>query len=199
MRLIIITRPDFFQDEADYITSLFRHGLAILHLRKPQASLSEIRDLLKEIPYEFYPRIVLHDAFSLTAEFPVGGIHLNGRNPLPPNGYKGNISRSCHSFDEVKDYKEVCNYLFLSPIYNSISKENYHSAFMKSELEQAAGNNIIDQKVIALGGINMDRLPQLKTWHFGGAAFLGDIWNHCASDDFLPHFIKIKELCDNLK
>ena len=35
MKLITITVPDFFEGEADAITSLFDAGLEILHLRKP--------------------------------------------------------------------------------------------------------------------------------------------------------------------
>lgn len=199
MQLIIITRPDFFLGEAAFITGLFRNGLATLHLRKPQSPPQEILQLLTEIPSEFYPRIVLHDNFSMTNDFPLKGVHLNGRNPLPPVNYKGHISRSCHSLEEVKLYKKTCNYVFLSPICDSISKEGYQASFTEKELKEAADRGIIDKKVIALGGINAAHLPQLKQWHFGGAAFLGDVWQHTDSKDFISHFLKLKTICDNLR
>lgn len=46
MKLITITVPDFFEGEADAITSLFDAGLEILHLRKPGASYEEMENLL---------------------------------------------------------------------------------------------------------------------------------------------------------
>lgn len=199
MKLIIITRPGFFPEEATLLTSLFRNGLQTLHLRKPQASVADIRRLLQAVPPDCHPRIVLHDHFSLTQEFPLKGIHLNRRNPLPPQGYEGSVSRSCHSLPEVEAFKSRCDYLFLSPVFNSISKQGYQAAFTEKELKQAAEAGIIDDKVMALGGIEAGCLPQLKGWHFGGAAFLGDIWKHNTPAALIAHFLQLKALCDNLK
>ena len=39
MKLILLTKPEFFCGEAEIINRLFRHGLPTLHLRKPQAML----------------------------------------------------------------------------------------------------------------------------------------------------------------
>ena len=35
MKLIIITSPDFIPDEASIVTELFKAGLDLLHVRKP--------------------------------------------------------------------------------------------------------------------------------------------------------------------
>ena len=43
MKLIVITTPQFFEGEAEAVTSLFQNGLEILHLRKPGASAEEDR------------------------------------------------------------------------------------------------------------------------------------------------------------
>ena len=37
MKLIVITTPQFFEGEAEAVTSLFQNGLEMLHLRKPGA------------------------------------------------------------------------------------------------------------------------------------------------------------------
>ena len=42
MKLIVITTPQFFEGEAEAVTSLFQNGLEILHLRKPGASAEEM-------------------------------------------------------------------------------------------------------------------------------------------------------------
>ena len=73
--------------------------------------------------------------------------------------------------------KEVSkDYVFLSPIFDSISKVGYHAAFAPDLLNRAAEEKIIDRKVIALGGINAENIELVKQWNFGGVALLGDIW-----------------------
>lgn len=76
MKLVVITMPDFFADEAQCIEALFRNGLQYLHLRKPKASAEEYGALLRQIDPCYYDRIVLHDHFELLEEFPLKGVHL---------------------------------------------------------------------------------------------------------------------------
>lgn len=192
MKLIVITTPQFFEGEAAAIISLFRAGLEILHLRKPGASAAEVENLLRQLPAEYLPRIVTHEHFPLASPWHLKGIHLNGRNPQAPAGYAGHISRSCHSLEEVAKYKPSCSYVFLSPIYDSISKEGYASAFSRENLREARQAGVIDAKVIALGGIDVRRLPEVKALGFGGVALLGDIWNRKGTD-FLSHFQELKQ------
>ena len=104
------------------------------------------------------------------------GIHLNGRNPTAPAGFTGHISRSCHSLEEVAKYKAACDYVFLSPIYDSISKEGYSSAYTTGSLQKVRQAGIIDAKVMALGGVTTAHFPEISSLGFGGAVLLGDIW-----------------------
>lgn len=187
-RLIIITTPYFFDKEATLLNSLFMEGMQHLHLRKPECARAELERLLDRISPEFYPRIVLHDHFELAAERHLGGIHLNRRNNLRPNEYNGSLSRSCHSLDEIKAMKSSFDYLFLSPIFPSISKEGYGNGFNLSELQ--AAKDIIDDKVIALGGICAQTLRQLKDIPFGGAAVLGALWGKQPSLATTNHIVE---------
>ncbi len=177
MRITVITRPDLFSGEPGWIEALMRTGLPILHLRKPAATEEQTEALLRAIPTEFHCRIMLHDHFSLAGRYALRGIHLNGRNPEPPAGYSGRISRSCHTLDEVRRYKDECEYVTLSPIFDSISKHGYASAFTAEQLAAAQADGTIDDRVTALGGITADNLPQVERMGFGGAALLGAIWN----------------------
>lgn len=177
MRITVITRPDFFDGEPCWIEALLRAGLPVLHLRKPGATEAQTEALLRAIPAEFHGRIMLHDHFGLARRYTLRGIHLNGRNPEPPAGYCGRISRSCHTLDEVRRYKDECEYVTLSPIFDSISKRGYASAFTVAQLAAAQADGTIDDRVTALGGITADNLPQVERMGFGGAALLGAIWN----------------------
>ena len=202
MKLILMTPPYFFIEEHLILNALFDEGLDLLHIRKPNTEAVYTERLLSLISESHRKRIILHDNFYLKNEYKLKGIHLNSRNPELPLKYKGHISCSCHSPEEVIAHKKACNYVFLSPIFNSISKENYPSQFTIQELEALAKQKIIDRKVMALGGINLDNIQQVKDIGFGGAVILGDIWNrfsiHSTENykELISHFRKLKKAID---
>jgi thiamine monophosphate synthase len=76
---------------------------------------------------------------------------------------------------------EGYDYVFLSPVFDSISKEGYRAAFSHEELLRASEAGLINAKVIALGGIDATTLPLLKPYKFGGIGVLGAIWDAVAS------------------
>ena len=193
MEWIVITSPGFLQGEADFIDRLFGHGLDRLHLRKPGADIGECRRLLDGISREWLPRIVVHDNFGLCREYGLGGVHLNGRNPMAPPNHEGSVSRSCHSLEEISRYKGECDYLTLSPIFNSISKQGYMAAFGLGQLAAARDSGLIDRRVIALGGVTLENIPRVKELGFGGVAILGDVWQRMADgsvDEYLASLRK---------
>ena len=173
---IIITSPDFLRNENEYITALFDAGLEILHLRKPDAAKEEYERLLCSIPQKYHERIMLHDFFELTEKYDVRGVHLNRRNPEYNGAKRLKISKSCHSIPELEAIDRY-DYVFLSPVFDSISKKGYQAAFSHEELLLASQAGLINEKVIALGGIDVSTLPLLEPCRFGGVATLGTIWD----------------------
>ena len=176
MRIIAITPPGIVCREVFIIKSLLQSGVSIVHLRKPEAGIGKCRKLLAELDGEERRKIVIHDYPQLYEEFYLKGIHVNKNITSLPHGYKGLRTRSCHSFEEVKRYKDEYDYLFLSPIFDSISKIGYKSAFSKEQLLKASEEGIIDEKVVALGGITFDKIPFLEELGFGGVAMSGGIY-----------------------
>lgn len=185
--VVVITRPDFWKGEAAAIIRLLeRSDVDRLHIRKPEASEREVEDLLQRIPEQYYPRLSMHDFFSLAERYHLGGIHLTGRHPDAPADWQGLISTSCHSLEELALRKQEgvalqgkhrpFDYLSLSPIYDSISKQGYHAAFTPEQLQAASADGLIDQRVLALGGVSFDRIPEVKAMGFGGVMILGDAW-----------------------
>ncbi|MBP5345288.1 MAG: thiamine phosphate synthase [Bacteroidales bacterium] len=176
--IIVITRPDFWEGEADAIVQLFdqRH-IDRLHLRKPDASATEVARLVKELPSRLYPKISVHDHFDIADEYHLGGIHLTGRHPVAPAHWCRLLSTSCHSMDELRQRRnEPFDYLSLSPIFDSISKAGYQAAFTREEIAQAHDEGLIDQRVLALGGVTFARLAEVEAMGFGGGMILGDAW-----------------------
>lgn len=201
MKIIIITLPEFFEGETTLVNRLFEQGrIERLHLRKPKATEQQMAEWIEQIALPFRHLIVLHDHHQLALKYNLGGIHLNSRNPYIPQWTEAlrrkeamptiassqiettspwsrfTISRSCHSIEEIRRYKQECDYLFLSPIYDSISKEGYGAAFSRKELSGAKTEGLLQDNVIALGGISPDKLAEVELFGFAGAAMLGAFW-----------------------
>ncbi|MDE7160770.1 MAG: thiamine phosphate synthase [Muribaculaceae bacterium] len=182
MRLVAITRPDFMPErftpghaallrsEARAIVRLLDRGWWRVHIRKPGASPESLASLLELIPEAYRSCLSLHDCFGLAAKYGIGGLHLNSRNPTPPESWRGMISRSCHSMEEVRQFPHY-DYLTLSPVFDSISKPGYTARFSREELRNEDLSN-----VFALGGVTFSRLPELERTGFAGAAMLSEAW-----------------------
>ena len=179
MKIIAITTPQIIEEDAFLIKHLLERGIDIIHLRKPDADINECRKLLAQLIQEERSKIIIHDFSELYVEFSLKGIHVNRNITSLPHGYK---TRSCHSLEEIIKYKNDYDYLFLSPIFDSISKIGYKSGFSGQELLEASASGIIDEKVIALGGVTFDKIPYLKELHFGGVAMIGGLYNMKALD-----------------
>jgi thiamine-phosphate pyrophosphorylase len=192
MKLIVITHYEYVPEEAVKINALFEAGLKILHIRKPKSLKKDCCELLDRIDPRYYSQIKIHDFFDLANHYPILGVHLNSRNPV----YRGEnqelkISKSCHTIEELDQIEDRYDYVFLSPVFNSISKTAYRSKFTDEMLREASTSGKINRKVIALGGINEHNLPLLKTYPWGGVAVLGSIWE---SGDVASNYLKLKNL-----
>ena len=184
MKLILMTTPNFFVEEHQILTALFDEGLDILHLRKPGSEPIFSERLLQLLPDTYRKNIVTHDHFYLKSEYGLKGIHLSKRNPDLPKNYKGHLSISCHSAEETMQH---------------ISKQGYTAKFTVKELTEMGKQKIIDKKVMALGGMGLETIEQVKDMNFGGVVIMGDIWtrfNVFQTQDFkelIAHFRKLKK------
>lgn len=168
---IAITSPHKIEDEGNRIIRLLDSGEAdIVHIRKPGWDILQTRLLISKIPLRLRSRLKIHDHFSLADELKLGGIHLNSRNP-DPGDYSGNISRSCHSIEQLDDFRHY-EYMTLSPVFDSISKTGYKGRFDITSLRRV----IEGKRIVALGGVTPDKFPLLKDAGFHGAAMLGYFW-----------------------
>lgn len=199
--VIVITIPEMFPGEADMVNTLFANGIQRLHLRKPGASEQEMAEWIGRIDLPFRQKIIVHDHHRLLRTMGLGGIHLNARNPEAPAWFSAErqkrrsvtLSRSCHSLEEIAQWKDVCDYLFLSPIFDSISKGGYTSAFTRETLLQAYHDGLFSKPVYALGGVSADNIRSIYDYGFAGAAVIGSLWQvHPFTTDTLVG--RLKEL-----
>lgn len=202
MKLIVMTKPTFFVEEDKILANLFEEGLENLHLYKPGASPMYSERLLTLLGDDNRNRITVHGHFYLKEEYRLKGIHIDDAHTEPPTGYKGIISRTCHAISELKEAKKQSNYVFLHSIYDSQTNKDEKSSFTRSELEAASKEGLIDKKVFALGGMNIDNVKEMKELGFGGVVICGDLWNrfniHNEIDykALLNHFERLQKMID---
>jgi thiamine-phosphate pyrophosphorylase len=176
--MIVITDPQFFVDESKYINALFENGLDVLHIRKPEASIDQIRELIRQIKVQYHYKIMIHSHYELRKEFIIRGIHFTGEaKHLIPQFADCHCkkSQSIHEIEELQTVHPLIDYVFLSPLFPSISKAGYSKPWNFLDLILALKKTYPFQ-IIPLGGINAKNLVIAKEFGFTEFAVLGCIW-----------------------
>ncbi|MBA3971227.1 MAG: thiamine phosphate synthase [Bacteroidetes bacterium] len=207
MKLIVISNSGTTENEAQIITSLFEAGLENFHLRKHKLSTKETRALLKKIPDHFHDRIILHSHHKLARAFNLRGIHLT-KTHIKRNfktwlilkliQFKNPDIVVTTSFNNIgqlfeKDHRHSYNYIFLSPIFDSLNSK-FQGGFTEHSLRSAIQKTSID--VIARGGVDISSIEKAYAIGFQGLAFYSSIWKN---KDPLAEFNRIVEKFQELK
>ena len=195
MKLIVMTRPTFFVEEDKILANLFEEGLENLHLYKPGAAPMYSERLLTLLGEDYNRKISVHGHYYLKEEYNLRVIHIDDAFTEPPVGYKGNLSRTCHAISELKETKKRANYVFLHSIFDSQTNADEKQSFTREELEKASKEGLIDKKVYALGGMNLDTIRLIKDLGFGGVVICGDLWNRFN----IHHEIDYRELLNHFE
>jgi thiamine-phosphate pyrophosphorylase len=183
LKFNLISYPVFFKGEADIVTRLLQSFDFTYHLRKPNASAFEYKAMLDSIPENLHYRIIIHNAFELTTQFKLKGIHFSEKYRMVMHKLQIDCLKctTCHTFQELDEIKDNYDYSFLSPIFQSQSKPFYYPGLDYQEIHKyLKGNHQI--KVIALGGINEHNINQIQDLPFDGIAVLGAVWKDCPDD-----------------
>lgn len=186
-QLVLLTAPTALPDEARLLTDLLTHGVERLHLRKPGRPAEQLEALIQALPKQFYPRLVLHAYPHLVRHYQLGGLHLTGsqraaarRRPALLPGQT--LSTSFHSLAEISRHRRRYDYVFLSPIFDSISKAGYASNFdlpaVQAFLQKLAARRGYRPAVLALGGVDSQTVGLARQAGFAGAAVLGTVWQN---------------------
>ena len=201
MQLIIISNPEDFFAEHELLLKLFNAGLENFHLRKPDSSIEDYKKYIEIIPEKYHKHIIIHKYINLYNEYNLKGVHFSRDNKHRISEFnQAGIQKSisCHSFDELLNLKGF-QYAFLSPVYDSISKENYHSKFSTKEIINFFQKSIISTKVIALGGISSGNIKKVLSMGFDGVAIMGALWNNYINDKNIDktvsYFIELNRKC----
>lgn len=202
MKLILLTAPDFFIEEHAILTALFEEGIELVHLRKPNAEPILCERLLSLIPDTYRRNIVTHDHFYLKNEYDLKGIHLNERNSEAPKDFRGSISTTVSTLEEVIQLKKEMDYLFLPSIYKEATRDCFATPYSANMLKEQIRKKVIDKKVMALGNMEVETIEQLKELGFHGVVINHAIWDrfniHTTQDfkELINHFRKLRRAAE---
>lgn len=177
----VISSSEKIKNEANIINALFDAGLELFHLRKYICTTDELKAILKTIEQHNLSKIVLHQEFGLANEFGINHFHLSEKDRLATTKQQLHtwkesgilLSTSTHSIEEINTLPPYYDAVFLSPIFNSISKTGYMQKVF--QLKKITNTSV---KVIALGGIDAETCVTAKKMGFEGIAVLGAIWKN---------------------
>ena len=205
MELLLITPPRTKENELSLVQHFLERGLHKLHIRKPAYETCDYERYIKAIPASFHHRLVIHGAFELVNSFPSTGVHLRSDDrqntallqsvqQLKP----ASLSTSFHGWQEIMENTTHYDYVFISPVFDSISKQGYKAAIDLGGHRQLSEWALKHKKqlprIAGLGGVSAATLLQLYENGFEGAALLGAIWE---SADPIAAFSTLQQANDN--
>ena len=198
MKIVLMTKSTFFVEEDKILTALFDEGLDNLHLNKPGAAPVYTERLLTLLPDDIYGKTTVHEHFYLKEEYGLRGIHLDDASSPLPEGYKGKYSRTCFNIDDIREARRKTEYVFLKDTF-AACEDAHANELHNARLDRAASLGLIDKKVYAFGGVNIDNIRMAKDLGFGGIVICSDIWNkfdiHHQRDykELISHFERIRK------
>lgn len=181
--LILITdRTQSRRPLVEVCGAALRAGFAAVMLREKDLEARELLGLaepLAQICNSLRKVLLINGRIDVVLAVPGAGAHV-GRDGIPvpdarrilgPNRLLG---YSAHEVPEAREALDAgADYVTLSPVFPSISKPGVRPrglSFLRSAVLELA-----PRPVIALGGMDPDRLPQVKACGAHGAAVLGAV------------------------
>ncbi|HEY4334716.1 MAG TPA: thiamine phosphate synthase [Puia sp.] len=168
--IAVLTLPGTFPGEAECLEELLEAGVERLHLRKPEMGFRELEELVAQLSSRWASRLVLHYQPEMAKRFGVPQIH----GPVKMGEGTGlRVSTSVHDWEEFARLPAGLEYAFISPLFDSISKQGY---LANPELLAIPGG-VLPCRPVGLGGIGAGTIGELVRKGWTGAAALGWIWD----------------------
>jgi len=193
-RLIVISNETDFPGEVTLINELFRSEMRLFHLRKPSWSIDDQRSFLSKIEKQFLSRISVHQHHSTIQEFDLKYYHVKEsdrkKNPELIRDKNLKYSTSFHKYSDLQFESNNWDYCFLSPVFDSISKQGYKS--LLADNFSITGD--FHKKVFALGGVSSENIEEIFNKDFFGAAVLGSVWSD--TNNAVNNFVQLNRKCN---
>jgi len=205
MKVILLSKPRYDEEEIDIVKIMFESGLESYHLRKPRITSNQMKKILDKIPSQFHNRIVIHSHHNLARQYDLKGIHFtrshfkstlkNWWRKLLLSYFKPEIcrTRSYTSLSSLYEKDNQCyEYVMLYPIFDSLTgnfQNGYHEQGIINALQKT------NKKIVARGGVDSKKIEQIRDLGFYGLVLNSSIWK---TKDPLNSFNQFMQKCKEL-
>ncbi|MGE9291018.1 MAG: thiamine phosphate synthase [Puniceicoccales bacterium] len=185
MKIYAISPEIEVAGEVGTVCDLLEAGLDAYHLRRPDEPEERTAHFLESLPDDIRPRVVLHQKHEWVDEYGLGGYHWKDRADWGECAPEiclqrrtgRSLSRSAHGRAGLVKPRVDWDYIFVSPVFPSISKAGYGSDQSGFEWEQAV-RDYPAESLMALGGIKVDTAQQASKLGFAGVVLHGYLWSN---------------------
>lgn len=187
MEIVVVSSPGKVENEFNEVIAMFDAGLGHFHIRKPRFTRKQMKVYIEQFPQKYRKRLILHSYHSLAFRYKLGGIHLSRQHRKRGALYRWQlmwrralnpslvVTRTYHKLSDFQTDKHKYSYVFLGPVFDSISHSVLGAGFSKRSLLLMLPKAPF--AVYAMGGIKEENLEQVIEYNFQGIAVLGAIWD----------------------
>ena len=159
-----------------------RGGARIVQLRVKGGSSARFLDLAAEIVAAagtFGAAVIVNDRSDIAMMARAAGVHV-GQDDLPPEAVRevfgdGVIGLSTHDPQQVDEaLRTAADYIAVGPVFATATKDTGYGARGLVLVKRAAGRG---KPVVAIGGITLDRAPEVIAAGAGSVAVITDLLN----------------------
>jgi thiamine-phosphate pyrophosphorylase len=155
-------------------------GARVVQLRVKSGSSARFLDLATEIvdaAGTFGAAVIVNDRADIARMARAAGVHV-GQDDLPPDAVRdvladGVIGLSTHDAGQVDEaLTTVADYVAVGPVFGTATKDTGYTARGLDLVRRAAGRG---KPVVAIGGITLDRAPEVIGAGAGSVAVITDL------------------------
>lgn len=166
-RLALITNRHLVKNKPliKLVESALKGGVDAVIIREPDLPAKVLVAIAKEfrkLTRDFGAKLIIKDRIDVAQIVSACGVQLGADSISPTDArgiWNGIIGYSAHSEEELKSLKDHVDYFILSPVFHTKSKPFARPLGIDGFVELA---RTIDKPVYPLGGIDLDRVRELK-------------------------------------
>jgi len=185
LQLYLITNLENFPPEQhlEVVEAALKGGAKDIQLREKNLPLEMLHPLavvLNQMTKKYGARLYINDRVDIALMVGADGVHLP-EGGLPPNEVKACyphllVGVSTHSLEGAKQAEQDgADFITFSPIYDTPSKREYGPPQGVDALKAVC--DAVSLPVLALGGINLENITEVRKQGAHGAALIRGIWN----------------------
>ena len=167
----------------DLAAAYFDGGARLVQLRAPGVAsglLESWGDAVVARASAYGAAVIVNDRADVARLCGAAGVHL-GQDDLPVEhartivGEGGVIGLSTHTPDQLRDARtRPVNYVAVGPVYATGTKHTSHRPVGLALVREAVAQNAV-RPVVAIGGITLERAPEVLAAGAAAVAVIGDL------------------------